>query len=125
MHKKDQKILIYIFIFFTISVTSVFSAPLIDDLCDEVFASIKVPMLVIDAGNGRIIDVNNAAVDFYGYTRQDLRGMPIEKINILPAEEIREEMASALAEKRNYFVFKHRKSSGEILMLKYIPGRLL
>ncbi len=114
MHKKGQKILIYIFLLFIISVTSVFSAPLIDDLCDEVFASIKVPMLVIDAGNGRIIDVNNAAADFYGYTRQDLRGMPVGEINILPAEKIREEMASALTEKRNYFVFKHRKSSGEI-----------
>ncbi|HVL76059.1 MAG TPA: EAL domain-containing protein [Noviherbaspirillum sp.] len=71
-------------------------------------------MLLIDPSNGRIKDANRAAADFYGYAEDVLRTMRVSQINVLPDEEIRQEMQRAMQEQRNYFIFRHRLSSGEL-----------
>jgi PAS domain S-box-containing protein len=71
-------------------------------------------MLLIDPGNGTIVDANEAAARYYGYSESQLRGMTISNINTLSEEEIRLERQQALAEKRNHFIFPHRLASGEI-----------
>jgi len=71
-------------------------------------------MLLIDPESGAIVDANLAAVDFYGYPLQQLRGMQISEINTLSEEEILSERRQAAAQKRNYFIFPHRLSSGEV-----------
>jgi diguanylate cyclase (GGDEF)-like protein/PAS domain S-box-containing protein len=71
-------------------------------------------MLLIDSSTGAIIDANERAVEFYGYTRDELLSMNINEINILSAEQISNEMKEALEEKRNYFEFKHRLKDGTV-----------
>jgi diguanylate cyclase (GGDEF)-like protein/PAS domain S-box-containing protein len=75
-------------------------------------------MLLIDPDTGEICDANRAASDFYGYPEEILRTMRINQINVLPVEEIRREMQQALFEKRNYFIFKHRRADGEIRVVE-------
>jgi PAS domain-containing protein len=44
--------------------------------------------LVIDPDSGNIIDANNSAATFYGWTRKQLQQMRIQDINTLSLEEI-------------------------------------
>lgn len=78
------------------------------------FSSKNIIMLLIDPSGGRIIEGNVGAIDFYGYSLEELKSMYIRDINILPPEEVQAEMNRAKAERRNYFMFRHRKSDGTI-----------
>jgi diguanylate cyclase (GGDEF)-like protein/PAS domain S-box-containing protein len=75
-------------------------------------------MLLLDPDTGEIFDANRAAAAFYGYPEEVLRTMRISQINVLPIEEIRHEMQQAMLEKRNYFIFKHRRADGEIRVVE-------
>ncbi len=69
--------------------------------------------LLIDPVNGRILDANPAASKFYGWSAQTLKSMNIEQINTLTPEEIKAEMEKSASEKRNYFLFQHRRAFGD------------
>ena len=70
-------------------------------------------MLLIDPDTGKIIDANQAAVDFYGYSKSKLCTMLIDDINTLPPEQIAAERQKATTEMRNHFIFRHRLAGGE------------
>ncbi len=44
-------------------------------------------MLLLDAHTGEILDANQAAGNFYGYSRTELKKMRITNLNTLPAEK--------------------------------------
>lgn len=71
-------------------------------------------MLLIEPDTGRIFQANNAAVEFYGYTREKLCSMTIQDINQLPAKEIEKLRKLALKQNKNYFIFHHKLANGEI-----------
>jgi PAS domain S-box-containing protein len=71
-------------------------------------------MLLIDPDSGLIIDANQAASRFYGYSRAELCAMNIADINQLPPEQIAAERQRAKREERNYFVFPHKLSNNEV-----------
>lgn len=71
-------------------------------------------MLLVNPENGSIENANDAAAAYYGYTREALCKMNIGEINCLSREELFDEMSVARAEHRNYFLFPHRLSNGEI-----------
>ncbi|MDX9872108.1 MAG: PAS domain S-box protein [Clostridia bacterium] len=71
-------------------------------------------MLVIDPDSGQIVDANPAAGRFYGYAKEELLGLNISQINMLPPEEVSELYVQAYEKKQNYFMFPHRLKSGEI-----------
>jgi diguanylate cyclase (GGDEF)-like protein/PAS domain S-box-containing protein len=71
-------------------------------------------MMMIDSNNGALLWANNAAVAFYGYPRQQLLQMNIGDINMLDADHIAVEMKAAREQERNFFLFRHRLSSGAI-----------
>lgn len=70
-------------------------------------------MLLIDPVSGLIIDVNDAAVKFYGYSKTVLQSMKIEELNVLSGEQVKAERDKARINNLNYFVFQHRLASGE------------
>ncbi|MCX5873473.1 MAG: PAS domain S-box protein, partial [Deltaproteobacteria bacterium] len=71
-------------------------------------------MLLIEPESGSIVDANSAAAKYYGYPRETLFKMTIQDINCLPPDEVFVERQRAKLEQRNYFVFPHRLSTGEI-----------
>ncbi len=71
-------------------------------------------MLQIDPVDGRILELNNAARQFYGIDQHDERILFISDLNTLSNNEIMAEMRLAIEQKRNYFNFKHKTRSGEI-----------
>ncbi|NEX63754.1 EAL domain-containing protein [Noviherbaspirillum sp. 17J57-3] len=85
-----------------------------DELFQRLFRRHGSIMLLIDPASERIIDANRAAAAFYGYREDELRNMPITRINTHSPEEIRSEMQQAVEEKRNYFFFHHRLADGQV-----------
>lgn len=70
-------------------------------------------MLLIDPDTGDILDANQAATEFYGYSRADLCSMRIQEINTLPSRRVADERLRALHGECNYFVFPHRLANGD------------
>lgn len=70
--------------------------------------------LLIDYEDGTIVDCNEAAVKFYGYSEDELKSMKISDINTLPVEEVKKEMEYAKLLRKNHFDFKHRLKNGKI-----------
>jgi PAS domain S-box-containing protein len=88
----------------------------------RLFTDNKAVELLVDPKNGRIVDFNKAAIQYYGYSAAELKSMNMADINILSREKIICEMHNAEIEKRNYFSFKHRLASGEIRDVEVYSG---
>jgi len=80
----------------------------------ELFEANKAVELIIDPQTGCIVDANQAAADYYGYTREVLTGMPLSEINTLSAEEITATLAQARTQARSHFLFQHRHATGDV-----------
>lgn len=70
--------------------------------------------LLIDPRTGRIIDANEAAARFYGWSRDSLRQMTLHEINTLPPEELHAAMAQAASSRNYHFEFAHRRADGSV-----------
>lgn len=55
----------------------------------QMFNGADLPMFLIEPETGNIEEANSAATQFYGYAKDQLRGMNIGEINPMPREEIR------------------------------------
>ncbi|MCU7848051.1 MAG: PAS domain S-box protein [Candidatus Thiodiazotropha sp. (ex Lucinoma kastoroae)] len=84
------------------------------EIFEAVFEHHDAVMLLIDPLSGRIIRANSAAVNYYGYQRNELEVMTIQQINALSSAEIELNRRLAAKEKRNYFIFPHRLKNGAI-----------
>jgi two-component system, cell cycle sensor histidine kinase and response regulator CckA len=92
------------------------------ELYRQIFQNNRAIKLLIDPATGAIEDANSAAAVFYGYPAEILRRMKITDINALPPDEVAEEMVQAEAERRTYFRFPHRLSSGELRRVEVFSG---
>jgi diguanylate cyclase (GGDEF)-like protein/PAS domain S-box-containing protein len=77
-------------------------------------------MLLIDPEDGFVLHASNGALEFYGYTLEELKKLRIQDINISTNNDVQEDMKKAQEEKCNEFMFRHRKSNGVI-----VPVRVL
>ncbi|MET0065782.1 MAG: EAL domain-containing protein [Candidatus Thiodiazotropha sp.] len=88
------------------------------------FEKNKAVMLIINPKNGRIIEANRAAVNYYGYPRYRLLDMLISDINTLKPAEVAREMRLAELEERSYFHFQHTLASGDVRDVEVHSGPL-
>ncbi len=70
--------------------------------------------LVIDPISGDIVDANQAAEHFYGWSREHLRKMRIQQINTLPPKEVDSALKRARDLKNNHLEFRHRLADGSL-----------
>lgn len=77
----------------------------------EEHAAVK---LILDPETGDVIDANEAAANFYGWSREELKKKRIQDINTLSPEEIAAEIEKVKKEKRIHFEFRHRRADGSI-----------
>lgn len=70
--------------------------------------------LLMSGDTGQLIDANESALHFYGYSLQEIRSMKIGDINKLPPDELDAERQRAVREERKYFVVPHLLANGEI-----------
>jgi PAS domain S-box-containing protein len=88
----------------------------------SLFENNHVAMLVIDPSEGSIVDANPAAVEYYGWSCEELLGMSISDINTLGPDEVRTEMQRAAAQQRHHFQFRHRLANGTIRDVEVTSG---
>jgi len=78
------------------------------------FADNSSIMLLVDPEDGRLMDANTAAANFYGYDRDQLLTMSITDINPLPREALFQAMASVAPKQGKHFAFQHRLADGSM-----------
>ncbi|HEX2868253.1 MAG TPA: PAS domain S-box protein [Ignavibacteriales bacterium] len=70
--------------------------------------------LLIDPENGNILDANNSAMKFYGYTSEEIKSTKVSDLSIGPENEISQMLELALSGKVKQSQLHHRLSNGEI-----------
>ena len=80
----------------------------------DMFEGHSAIMLVIDPATGFILEANNAAIAFYGWTIDEIRKLRIQDINTLSPEEIQVAIEQTKSGEKNYFQFRHRRADGSI-----------
>ncbi len=85
-----------------------------NDVFKGYFESNTAAMLQIDPVTKQILDVNNAALVFYGYSREELLSKTIYDINRLSNDEIDRLMKTAITKKSNFFEFQHKVADGSV-----------
>ena len=95
-----------------------------EEMFRKLFENHAAVKLLIDSGTGNIIDANEAAVDFYGWSREQLRQMKIQDINTLSPEQVKQAMEKARAGKRIRFEFQHRRADGSVRDVEVLSSKL-
>jgi two-component system, cell cycle sensor histidine kinase and response regulator CckA len=85
-----------------------------EELFKTLFERHLAVKLIIDPETGEIVDVNQAAADYYGWSREQLKGMNIQDINTLSPEAIRQEIAKANTGTKVHFEFRHCRADGSV-----------
>lgn len=80
----------------------------------SIFEHHTAVIFIIDPETGLIVDANQSAEKYYGWTRQQLLNMKIQEINTLAPEEIKLAMEKANNQEQVIFEFRHRLANGEI-----------
>lgn len=81
----------------------------------KLFKNNTAMLMLIDPKDGMIKDVNDTAINVYGYTLNEFLKLPIGSINLLPPDMIKEKIKKAKEEGKGEFVFQHIKKNGEIM----------
>jgi len=79
-------------------------------------------LLDVKDKNLPIVDINEAAVKYYGYSREELLNKTIMDLNVLPADSVRNKMAEARKMKKTIFELQHQLASGEIRDIESYSG---
>lgn len=85
----------------------------------EMFVNNPVPMLIYEVETLQIMEVNDAAVNKYGYTYDEFRKMTLK--NIRPEEdvpELLEAVQNSSEDFRHLRVWRHRKKDGSLMMVE-------
>ncbi|MFA5514976.1 MAG: PAS domain S-box protein [Desulfuromonadales bacterium] len=85
-----------------------------EKLFRSLFENHAAVKLIIDPASGNIVNANQAAADYYGWSRERLKTMNIQDINTLSFEEIQKEMEKARTLQRIYFEFSQRRADGSM-----------
>ncbi len=91
----------------------------------KLFQEHSAVKLIIDPETGCIVDANQAAANFYGWSINELTTMKISQINTLPEDVIRQKMNEARSNRNIHFEFKHKKANGEIVDIENFSSRVI
>jgi PAS domain S-box-containing protein len=80
----------------------------------KMFRDHNAIMLLVEPVDGRILDANTAACQFYGYTPEQLKAMLVKDISANPQEVVTAARQKVMAGEARTFEFQHRLASGDI-----------
>ncbi|RZD15807.1 MAG: sensor domain-containing diguanylate cyclase [Candidatus Acididesulfobacter guangdongensis] len=83
------------------------------NIFESIFQDSSAVMILIKE-DGKIIDVNDAAVKFYGYSKEEFKTMYNYDFNTAPKDELIKYTRQAHNRERNYFEFIHKLKNGEL-----------
>ncbi|MDG6096365.1 EAL domain-containing protein [Alteromonas sp. ZYF713] len=79
----------------------------------QFFSAHAVVMLIVD-DNGNIVDANDAALKYYGYSAQQFATMTVSDLQALEHKSVMSKVKQALLQRSTTFNVKHRLASGEV-----------
>lgn len=88
----------------------------------SLFNNSHAVMLLVDPMDLRIVDANLAASNFYGWPLEKLKLMNMSAINTLSPNEIKVEMEKSVSQKKNCFIFQHRRAFGNPIDVEVYNG---
>ena len=88
------------------------------------FAENMAVILLLDPIDGRIVEANKTAERFYGYTREQLAGMHISRINPMSESAIRETLEMVKEREGRQFHFQHRLADGSLRDVEVATSRI-
>lgn len=90
----------------------------------QLFETNQAIKLIIDPNDGSIVDVNQAACDFYGYSRPELTAMNIFSLNVASPDEVKSRISMVQKQQSAKFNLQHKLASGEIRDVQLYAGPL-
>jgi PAS domain S-box-containing protein len=90
----------------------------------KLFESHSAVKLIIDPDSGAIVDANNAAAEFYGWTVARLRKMNLSEITTNSPEEIRSRFEKATRNKGIFFETTNRLADGSLREVEVFTSRI-
>ncbi|MGK5094053.1 PAS domain S-box protein [Deltaproteobacteria bacterium TL4] len=90
-----------------------------------IFDSHSAIMLLIDSESRTIIDANGSAAKFYGYSINELRNMPLQKINRPSPDDFNTKMQSLLNNEVTHLIMSHQLANGEIKTVEVLSSPIL
>lgn len=94
-----------------------------ENIYKSIFKKSKLPMLLLDPDDDlRILDFNESAQKFYGYSDEEFYNMTIFNLNILPKEEVIKCANKAKQESQSFFNFQHKIKTGEVKFVNVYSG---
>ncbi|MEE4315198.1 MAG: PAS domain S-box protein, partial [Desulfofustis sp.] len=88
----------------------------------SLFEHNQAPMLIIDPDSLTIVDANPAAVDFYGWPREQLCGMVVAHIDTLSEDQIKTVIDAARQDQRYHAMLQHRLADGSLRDIDLYSG---
>jgi len=90
---------------------------LAENIFNNFFEKSAAIMLQVNVDTKKIEKINKAAIDFYGYSKEDFLKKTINDLIVLPSEEIDYLIKNAVTKNAIFFEFKHKLANGQI---KYV-----
>ena len=90
----------------------------------KIFEDHAAMKLMIDPNSGDIVNANEAAASYYGWSREELKQMKIDQINILGHEEVQKSIEKVKNLEINQFEFRHRRKDGSIRDVEVFSSRI-
>ncbi|MBF0519391.1 MAG: PAS domain S-box protein [Nitrospirae bacterium] len=88
----------------------------------NIFNETSLAILIIKPDTLEIIDVNEKACLFYGYSRDEFLKKMLMDIQTLPGEELKVIASKVVTKKQDFLITRHRTSSGEIKDVEIYTG---
>ena len=80
--------------------------------------------LLVEPESGKIVDANQAAADYYGWSREELKRMNISQLNTLSVEEIKIDIEKATSQQKMHFEFRHRLKDGSVREVEVFSSKV-
>ncbi|NSW46138.1 MAG: PAS domain S-box protein [Bacteroidales bacterium] len=96
-----------------------------DYIFKKLFVESQSIKLLINPENGKIVNANKAACEFYGYSFDEITQLNINQINILSDDEIKKAMQLEKENQCHFVNFKHRLKNGEIKEVEVYSGKII
>ena len=74
----------------------------------------RVPALIVEPAAGAIRDVNDAALSYYGYSKEELEALTLGNIDQLPEDALRAKIREAVGGGEGHILSRHRLRSGKL-----------